>query len=203
MAPALPTVNPTNTGRKPRTAITSFIPNISHAEPQRPQRALGVQRYGRHGGIGRLSGLRQAPSARLAPKNQGGSLRALPACAWHADRRLCVSNCNTWVHAISHQDDSQNENENRVGRPADALRKSSGSTGPGLDEDPLEDTSPHGKRAIPALPRPWLGRFGGLSRASFPSQWKEGCAFPSPPSTPLSFRPALAPGSHVASARGG
>jgi len=54
-----------------------------------------------------VSRLRQAPSARLAPKNQGVSLRALPACAWHlsasrtrqagADRRLCVSNCNTWV----------------------------------------------------------------------------------------------------------
>ena len=42
-------------------------------------------------------------SARLAlpasPRKIRFSLRALPACAWHADRRLCVSNCNTWVES--------------------------------------------------------------------------------------------------------
>jgi len=63
-------------------------PNISHAEPQRPWG------YGDTEGIAGsvFSRLRQAPSAHLAPKDQGSSLRAL---------RLDVSNCNTWAETRS------------------------------------------------------------------------------------------------------
>ena len=81
--------------RKIRQLPVERCPVPYFSEPQRPQRTRGSgDTEGIAGSV--FSRLRQAPSARLAPKNQGLSLRAL---------RLCVSNCNTWAQpsAISHQ----------------------------------------------------------------------------------------------------
>jgi len=101
-----------------KTASSSLGSNLGRGDAALAQTFLTQSRRGRWG-CGDTEGiagsvffrLRQARSVRLASKNQGVSLRALPACAWHlsasrtrqagADRRLCVSNCNTWVQWIS------------------------------------------------------------------------------------------------------
>ena len=69
-------------------AAVQVIPNISHAEPQRPQRTLGVQRYRGYCGIGPFP----APPGTFCPPRpeKSGTFSAGSACLCVAP--VCVAN---------------------------------------------------------------------------------------------------------------